>query len=462
MENKLLNSTKWLRLGKLQIFWVFILFLSLNIIVFGLTPPDSFIMWDTYDYLEAAKRLINEGVYSSEIRLPGYPFLLSGLMLLTDNIGLATILIQVILAFLAGLLAAHLAEGIRSSTGTLTLLLVCFNPVTIFYVQTMLSDMLFASLFIVHLYSLVKVTKTQSGWLALVAGVTAGLAAVVRGNGQFLILTMPLIILLSYSFHEQRKHWTRALRIIVIALVGSLIIVAPWLHLNWKDGNGVSFTSLAYRNMVIHENVIAAAAHTKGISMAESKGLVYDSVINHAKIPSENWNIIGTLDRHLIVARHAFAIMGEVCGFYIVWGMVKALAKFFFVSDGRGWSQIFQQDVKERLQLNSYQKKSNAYSLTAVWRNEPLVSTKTLFFHVTTIGFTLFMRLFNLFGLSYLVRNKMWGILLTFALYTTIFASTGGFFGYSRFRLPLEPLLAILASLGALEASLWFKNQRIR
>jgi 4-amino-4-deoxy-L-arabinose transferase-like glycosyltransferase len=434
-------------------------------VVFGFTPSDSFMMVDSFEYLEAAKRLVNEGVYSSKIRLPGYPVLLSGLMLLTDNLRLATVLFQVILAFVAGLLAAKLAEGIRSNTGILTLLLACFNPVTIFYVQAMLSDMLFAFLFMVHLYFLVKVIKIQSDWAALITGVTAGLAAVVRLNGQFLILTMLLIILLSHRFHEQCKHLTKTPRIIVIALLGSLVVVSPWLHSNWKEGNGISFSSLAYRNMVIHENVISAVAHSKGVSRARSRELVYNSVIGHAKIPSENWNTVGLLDRQLLVARYAFVIMEEICGFHIVRGIMRALTIFFLVSDGRGWSLAFQQDVKERLKFDDYQKKPSQYSLTAVWRGDPLVSKKTFFIHVLTIGFTVIIRLFNLFGISYLVRNKKWSILLIFALYSMIFVGTGGFLGYSRFRLPLEPLLVILASLGALEARLWakkFKNQRIR
>ena len=465
MGNMLLNNTTWFRLGKWQIVWTFTSFLSLNIIVFGLTQADSFVMVDTYEYLEAAKHLINEGVYRSDIRFPGYPVLLSGLMLLTDNLHLATVLFQVILAFVAGLLAAKLAEGIRSNTGILTLLLACFNPVTIFYVQAMLSDMLFAFLFMVHLYFLVKVIKIQSDWAALTTGVTAGLAAVVRLNGQFLILTMLLIILLSHRFHEQCKHLTKTPRIIVIALLGSLVVVSPWLHSNWKEGNGISFSSLAYRNMVIHENVISAVAHSKGVSRARSRELVYDSVIVHAKIPSENWNTVDLLDRQLLVAKYAFVIMEEICGFHIVRGMMRALTTFFLVSDGRGWSLAFQQDIKERLKFDDYQKKPSQYSLTAVWRGDPLVSKKTFFIHVLTIGFTVIIRLFNLFGISYLVRNKKWSILLIFALYSMIFAGTGGFLGYSRFRLPLEPLLIMLASLGALEASQWikkFKYQRIR
>ena len=77
----MINSNYCLRFGKNQIIISFFLFLGLNIVIYGLSPPDSFIAQDTKGYLEPAQLLINEDIYRSDIRLPGYPIMLAGILL---------------------------------------------------------------------------------------------------------------------------------------------------------------------------------------------------------------------------------------------------------------------------------------------------------------------------------------------------------------------------------------------
>lgn len=452
----MVNSNNCFRFGKNQLIISFFLFLGLNIVVYSLSPPDSFIAQDTKGYLEPAQLLINQDIYRSDIRLPGYPILLAGILLITDNLGLVTVLLQIGFAFATGLLAGLLAERIRKDTGLLTLLFACFNPVTLLYVQSILSDLLFSFLFVAHLFFLVKVFDKLSIWPAIATGVFAGLAAVVRGNGQFLILVSPILMWLAYRTYNHQFAWKKLVLVTIISLLSSVPIVTPWLNWNMKNGNGLSFSSIFYRNYVIHENVIAAVVNCKRITLGEAKQIVYKK-FDFENSPNIAWNSIEKKNLYALMAQTPLNIMGETCGVQIIPSMFKTLATFFVSSSGRSWAQMFQLDVDQRLEVNLGEDLSK-YSLTAVVRGEPCVSKITIFWHVFSIGIIILVRIFNLIGLYYIVRKKQWYLLIPLLVYTTIFAGTAGFIGYSRFRLPLSPLLAILASLGAFEVLSQTKN----
>ncbi len=443
------DSNNWLRFGKNQLVAYFFLYLGLNIVIFCFTPPASFIMQDTNSYLEPAQLLVNEGIYVSDLRLPGYPIMLAALLLLTDNLGLVTIFLQSIIAFATGVIAGRLAERIRKDTGLFTLLFTCFNPVTLFYVQSMLSDLLFTFLFVAHLFYLVKVFDKLSIWPAVIAGVLAGLAAVVRGNGQFLILVFPVLLWLGYRSYSQQLALKKLALIIAINLVSSLIIVAPWLHWNLKNGNNLSFSSMSYRNYVIHENVITAVVHCKGTTLGEAKQLVYDKL--NLKSPMRHeWNSTNTKHVFKVVAQNPLNTIKDVCGSQIISGVLKTLATFFLSSEGRNWAQMWQLDKNQRLEANLIETLSD-FSLTAILRGESNVSNTTIFWHVLTLGFVILVRILNVVGLICIVKKKHWYLIIPLLVYFLIFAGTAGFIGYSRFRLPLKPLLAILASIGLLE-----------
>jgi hypothetical protein len=159
------------------------------------------------------------------------------------------------------------------------------------------------------------------------------------------------------------------------------------------------------------------------------------------------------------MAQTPLNIIGETCGMLIIPGMIKTLTTFFVSSSGRSWAQMFQLDVDQRLEVNLGENLSK-YSLTAVVRGEPSVSKITIFWHVFSIGIVILVRIFNLIGLFYIVRKKQWYLIIPLLVYTSIFAGTSGFIGYSRFRLPLSPLLATLASLGAFEILSQIKNSK--
>jgi hypothetical protein len=420
------------------------LFISASTAIFAFSPPESYLAVDSAGYLEPAIRLVEEGVYSSEIRLPGYPSFLAAIMLFTKSIGATVVAIQSILLFAIAVMAALLAERTRPGSGIPALALICFNPSTLYYAQLALSDILFTFLFMIYFFSLIQTYREGSIYSAILVGIAAGLTATVRGNGQYLLLAIPIVLVFGYRLANTRWPEIRQIRIIFAAGVAALLVLGPLFYVNATESSKFSFVSDSYRNYVIHENVIKAVSLSKSISMEEAADVVHLSLIQREDIPVEEWESLDRSEQYEIVARDSRQIMADLGLKELTIAVSKALAAFFLTSEGRGWSQLLQQDTAERIRDADVYR----FSLSAILQNDPSVSLLTKVLHFLTIAFYALIYLICPAGIFYLARIRAWDLLFSASVCVIIFAGTAGFLGYSRFRLPLEPLILILASIG--------------
>jgi 4-amino-4-deoxy-L-arabinose transferase-like glycosyltransferase len=160
-------------------------------------------------------------------RVPGYMFMLLGIIGLFGVDPQAIAFVQHILGVLSAVLCYLIGKLLAGRlVGLAAGLLMGANTTLIVYEHQILSEPPFVFLFLLAIYLLVQATRRQSGLLFLLAGAMIGAGALTRLVGQAALLSTPVALWLYY----------RRLRPTVVAcafmLVGFALVAGPWILRN--------------------------------------------------------------------------------------------------------------------------------------------------------------------------------------------------------------------------------------
>lgn len=175
---------------------------------------------DTLDYLAAGRDLLQLRPMASNIRMPLYPVFLAG-------IGPHRVLIvQAVLSAATAVLAYYLAREIFRSTlaGSLAGLLAVFDPVSIYYADQQLSETLFTFLLILSLLFLYR-RQYFAGSIVFV------LSILVRPT--FDLLAIPLLVVFCWR-NDGALSWKRVARCVGIYVVVYIVLMSPWWWHNYE------------------------------------------------------------------------------------------------------------------------------------------------------------------------------------------------------------------------------------
>jgi 4-amino-4-deoxy-L-arabinose transferase-like glycosyltransferase len=172
---------------------------------------------------------------------PGYSFFLAGLYwLFGPNVAVGWIA-NIVLGALT-CVAVYIAGCLILSrtAGTVAGLLLAVFPGHVFFSSLLLSETLFTFLVVVAMTLTLLVARQgrDAGILRLILlGVVVGAAALVRGQGLFLLIAAALFWWFSTA------DWRRALRWTAVVGVTSLVVIVPWTIRNYVAMDGFVFIS---------------------------------------------------------------------------------------------------------------------------------------------------------------------------------------------------------------------------
>ena len=189
---------------------------------------------DSHEYLGLAESL-TEGSFSMNgvaevMRTPGYPLLVALGVLAGHPIGF-TILLQVVLGGAAAVivyaLALHVAEyiGCRDSRRVALLagLFYALDPLSVIFSSFLLSETLFTTLLIAHLFVLSKYFETGLMRHVALSGVFAAASAFVRPVAQY----WPFVVVAVLLLHPAPKQVERPFARFASALVFVMVTLTP-------------------------------------------------------------------------------------------------------------------------------------------------------------------------------------------------------------------------------------------
>ncbi len=201
-------------------------------------PMDGRIFNDTVFYYYSAANFEKLGGYvqpytgaATASWPPGYTFLLLGLFkVLHPHVSIAWGA-NIVLGALTCVAVYYLGRLVADRrTGLIAGLVLALFPGHIFFSSLVLSEVTFTFLVTIALLLAALAARRlekRAVWLLLLLGVTIGAAALVRGQGLYLL---PLAALLWWL---QAGGWRRALRWTAITALAALVLVVPWTVRNY-------------------------------------------------------------------------------------------------------------------------------------------------------------------------------------------------------------------------------------
>jgi hypothetical protein len=204
---------------------------------------------------------VNGKVAPVDMRVPGYPALLTAVFTFAGRSPRAVMFVQIAVdlatCFLIALIAARLApESSRRRVTLAGLWLAALCPFTANYTAVVLTETLVTFLTALAIFVLlatdlgrpqlsvsepVSVPRGLSPWF--LAGILAGFGALVRPETPLLLLAAGLVLVAKW---RRPADWRRLLRAAVLMGAGLLLPLVPWAARNWHTLHEVQFLAPRY------------------------------------------------------------------------------------------------------------------------------------------------------------------------------------------------------------------------
>ncbi len=204
--------------------------------------------------------VVNGHLLSVDMRVPGYPAFLAGVFAIAGrserSVMFAQVALDMLTCFVIALVASRLApQAARRRVAIAALWLAALCPFTANYTAAVLAETLATFLTTVAILVLLETelgvasparTAAQrslpiSPWF--LAGITAGLGALVRPETPLLLFAAGLVLV---ARCWRPANWARLLRAGALMSLGLLLPLAPWAARNWRTLHKVQFLAPRY------------------------------------------------------------------------------------------------------------------------------------------------------------------------------------------------------------------------
>jgi 4-amino-4-deoxy-L-arabinose transferase-like glycosyltransferase len=418
--------------------WIFlILWLVITralLLVTVISEPDRGRLVDSGGYIGLSTLLASEKNYLAEDKQdlnwpPGYPFFIltvSGFR--TPN--LRTVISAQMLINVCSVVAIFILGKLifGEAVATLAALLFSLSPNALFWSTVVMTETLFGFILIISLYLLAKALKSRSNSLLFASGLSLGAAAMVRPIGLPLILIWALVLVI---FMAREAGGRRVALQSLLMILGAAMLVVPWIVRNGIVRGEFVFSKVSGKTFFSF-NMTEVIASIEGVERNEVTDLIgsaEDPLSRAAQIAIKYPGIF--IKQQVIgITRAAFGIESGV------WGKILG-----YGHEGRGSFGVISSFTQGGFQAGWEQ-------LQELWNDSE--RRPHLLLGLFGMGFTTLLASFSLVGiLNFTELDTLARLFLTILILSTAYLIiVPGAAGQARFRIPTEPLLAILGARG--------------
>lgn len=220
--------------------------------------PYPLVAGDSSYYAHWADDLLTRHAYEDaagvplRVQPPGYPALLAGIKAVTGSV-VPVVVLQTLLAAFAAILMYRMARTLVPLPYALVPALVYgIDPMAAFTDSAVMTDGLFSALIV----SIVYLAFFQSRMKGLarwgLAGLLLGIATMIRPISEFLIVVFPAMYLLREWMRGIREDGSR-LKAVCVFLVGCAIILLPWMVRNQYTFGSFEISVLGPHNLLYND-----------------------------------------------------------------------------------------------------------------------------------------------------------------------------------------------------------------
>lgn len=376
-------------------------------------------------YQIIAQNLLNKGIYSVDginstaYRPPLYPLLLFSMMrLFSDRWTMAAIAIHTMLTVACGLLVFMISTDIFKNK--VSSLLAGLLYITDFYFQrealAQRETILFTTLLLTFFFILFKSRTNLATYLSL--SVLAALAHLTRPTG-----TIVFVVLLIFMYREwQRCKSQASISYAIMSILLFLFLVFPWHNYQYQKLNNLTISSSDVGGLNLFKgNNPEILRNYPFIDVDE-----YDPWIEQIL---KNKGIINEVQKDAYLKSEAVKYIKENPVGFIKASVVKLLAYYSPVPTPLGEGKLVEKDG--HLILSEFRFLRKPQNLIVYFIHNLIILGGTLGFFIRWLQHKIHI-------------PKVTYIAVIFILFTTVHTLT---FGETRYRLPLDPFMIILAAI---------------
>jgi 4-amino-4-deoxy-L-arabinose transferase-like glycosyltransferase len=424
-------------LGLSLVFKLAIFFLAASVNPGGILPNE-----DALEYQQLAENLVHSGVFSrapkapfhaETIRTPGYPLFLAFIYHLFGVHPHLAIVIQIVLS-LATIYCVYRITALlfHERAGVLAAALMALDPVSIFYSQQLMTETLFAFCLTVSAFFFVKALKVERGYADYAWGsFFLATATYTRPVSYYLGMIIPLFLFSYWLFAGDRK---KAVKTFLLVLIIQAICVGGWQVRNDMQTGHAEFSHIQ-GDLLFYSRAAGIVAMRDGMSFDDAKQRLASQYSNSLPPGAKGWTHAQLAEGR---AQFAMEIIKEHPFLYL-WDAVKGGASLI-VGPSNMASLFGLNNASLRAAFLKFD--FGAYP-PGVW-----LGVISAWAYGAGVLVVLYAGIVKLGRRDVLKVDMLFMILI--ASYLVVLSS--GPEAYSRFRMPIMPILCVLSAAGYIRA----------
>jgi hypothetical protein len=415
---------RWTVASRRPLPWILLLAVLLRLLLFlAIAPhPDRFYSNDSPSYVDLGMNLA-EGFGSQEgelfslglFRTPGYPVVIAGGFTLTGDAPWGVILLQIAVGVLTVWVTYVLAlRLVRPEAAASAALALAVDPISIILANYLQPETIFTFLLVAGTLLWCKGLQEHSVRWGAGAGALFGIATLVRPVGLYLPIALIPVSLLLYG-----GQWLRRLVFTLVLVVSFAIPVGGWIARN-ANVTGVPLLTTADGVSLLYFRAALAVAEDEGIPFQDAQDRLRASFQRQVR-PGLNPAQVSRLERSMAI---------EVL-------LQRPVASLKTMAEGATLTLIGPGRA-ELLQLLGDPTPTEISGPVQIL----LIAAEVAIYGIILIG--------AVFGCYVVLRTRKYfaaAILLGLIAYFVL-ATAVGSTGYSRYRVPIMPFIAIMAGAG--------------
>ena len=393
---------------------------------------------DPQDYIISAEGLLEcknfaykyDNCLPKSWNMPGYPLFISMHMLIFENYIFFVIFSQLILLLLTAYFSKKIIDLYYPNISKWVFLLVLFNPNSYLTANLIQTETLFTFLLVYFIY-LLNVCKNYKEYVLL--GFITATCAYVRPAFYYFTLISPFVFFI-YAKYFRNINYKKSIYMASISGIISLMLVGLWVNRNYHIFNEPVFVSNS--GAYVWDNLIEISRLEN-----DNKKIVEKYNILTKQI-SEKYPVYGAIQTPMsskiliIEAKKEFDFSFDL----IIKATIKSLTNLYLSGGGANLERLITGEEK------SFSKLNKSY-MDFTFNFKSLIN-EILSIHFFPILFSIFIKILSLFGIIFLILKSNFKFIVLTLFPIVYLTPLYGFIGQSRFRVPLEPSFAILATLG--------------
>ena len=343
----------------------------------------------------------------------------------SDSVALYVAL-QIAATLAVGFLVRSLVNEVRAPYGDAAMAIFLLNP-NVLTLANMPQGEIFQMCLVALAFACIwRFAVRPSLFFPIACGALLGISTLVRPDTLYLCVILPVAFpLLAWAAGHRRYAW-KAIGGGIAGTILAFAILSPWYMYVAKSGEGVRFAERSQEYLYFLDNLRFLSPDAPGRLVPEVKRTYWqkqDAVFAET-VPG--WETMTDRERAVLRldAIHRYYLSGEISGAVMAEALVWSWARTL-LNPGSSWTQ------------------------TLFTGEDPdAAGPAPLVLQAPGAAYTLLARLLGLLGLFELARRRRYDLLLAFTGLFSYFLMIHLFNGQSRYRVPMEPQLAMVAAFG--------------